>query len=210
VEKSSAPHSFCTIFLPIQKDVKICNTVIYNDTLTTSIGDLIEKGRPKTRVFEKATKVVKQIEGDKKMLSLVPFRSKSLRHSPFAIDRFFDDPFFFGFDESRRDWNPAVEIVESDDEIMLTAELPGLEEKDIHINVEENLLSLTGERTFEKKEEGDYLRSERWYGKFSRSFRLPETADVEKISAKLKNGVLIVTVPKKEEAKPRQIEVKVN
>lgn len=144
------------------------------------------------------------------MLNLVPFRSRSLRNSPFTIDRFFEDPFFSGFDEKRRDWSPAVEIVESDEEIVLTAELPGLKEKDVHINVEDNLLSLTGERTFEKKEEGEYLRSERWYGKFSRSFRLPETADVEKISAGLKNGILTVTVPKKEEAKPRQIEVKVN
>ena len=144
------------------------------------------------------------------MLSLVPFRTKNLRHSPFEIDRFFDDPFFHGMDDSNRTWSPAVEIVETGEEILLTAELPGLEEKNIHINVEENLLSLTGERTFEKKEEGDYLRTERWYGKFSRSFRLPEIADVENIKAELKNGVLTITVPKKEEAKPRQIEVKVH
>jgi HSP20 family protein len=145
------------------------------------------------------------------MLNLVPFRSRSLRHDPFAIDRFFDEPFFRFVDESSpREWNPAVEIVETEDEILLTAELPGLEEKDIQINVEENLLSLTGERTLEKKEESDYVRSERWYGKFSRSFRLPDTADAENIRAELKKGVLTITVPKKEEAKPRQIEVKVN
>jgi len=144
------------------------------------------------------------------MLNLVPFRTRSLGHSPFAIDRFFDEPFFRSFNETHRDWSPAVEIIESNEEILLKAELPGMAEEDIHINVEENLLSLTGERTSEKKEEGDYVRSERWYGKFSRSFRLPETAEVEKISAELKKGVLTVTVPKKEEAKPRQIEVKVN
>jgi len=144
------------------------------------------------------------------MLNLVPYRSRSLRHSPFAVDRFFDEPFFRFLDESHREWSPAVEIIESDEEISLKAELPGLEEKDIRINVEENLLNLTGERTSENKQEGDCVRSERWYGKFSRSFRLPETADVENIKAELKNGVLAVTVPKKEEAKPRQIEVKVN
>ena len=144
------------------------------------------------------------------MLNLVPFRSRNLRHSPFDFDRLWDDPFFRVFDESHRDWTPAVEIVESDNEILLTADLPGLEDKDIHIGVEENLLSVTGERTCEKREQAEYLRSERLYGKFPRSFRLPETADLEKISAKLRNGVLTISVPKKEEAKPRQIEVKVN
>ena len=144
------------------------------------------------------------------MLNSVPFKSRSLRHTPFAIDRFFDDPFFRFIDETPKEWSPAVEIVESDEEISLTAELPGLEEKDVKINVEDNLLSLSGERTIEKNEDGRSVRSERWYGKFSRSFRLPETADLENINAKLANGVLTVTVPKKEEAKPRQIEVKVN
>ena len=144
------------------------------------------------------------------MLNSVPFKSRSLRHTPFAIDRFFDDPFFRFIDETPKEWSPAVEIVESDEEISLTAELPGLEEKDVKINVEDNLLSLSGERTIEKNEDDRYVRSERWYGKFSRSFRLPETADLENINAKLANGVLTVTVPKKEEAKPRQIEVKVN
>ena len=150
------------------------------------------------------------IEGEEKMLNLVPFRSRTARHNPFDVSRFLDDPFFHFVEESRREWNPAIEIVESDNEIVLTAELPGLEDKDIHIGVEENLLSVSGERKFEKKEEGEYLRCERWYGKFSRSFRLPETADLEQIKAGLKNGVLTISVPKKEEARPRQIEVKVN
>ena len=144
------------------------------------------------------------------MFSLVPFRSRALRHDPLSLDRFFDEPFTKLFEESHRDWSPAVEIFESDEEIVLSTELPGLEEKDVHINVEDRLLSISGERSFEKKEDRNYLRSERWYGKFSRSFRLPETADVENIQAELKSGVLTVTVPKKEEAKPRQIEVRVN
>ena len=144
------------------------------------------------------------------MLSIVPFRSRSSRHNAFAIDRFFDEPFFRFLNESPREWSPAVEIIESDDEILFQAELPGLEEKDIHISVEENVLSLTGERTLERKVEGECHRSERWYGKFARSFRLPGTADLEHIKAELKKGVLTVTVPKKEEAKAKQIEVKVN
>lgn len=144
------------------------------------------------------------------MFNLVPFTSSSPRHDLFALDRFFSEPFFRSPDEPRGEWRPAVEISESKEEIVLTAELPGLEEKDVKINVEGNLLNLTGERSFQKKGDGDCLRSERWYGKFSRSFRLPETADLESIKAELKSGVIVITVPKKEEAKPRQIEVKVN
>ena len=144
------------------------------------------------------------------MFSLVPFKSRALRHDPMSLDRFFDESFSSFFEDTARDWNPAVEIFESDEEIVLTTELPGLEEKDVHISVEDRFLSISGERSFEKKEDRNYLRSERWYGKFSRSFRLPETADFENIQAELKSGVLTVTVPKKEEAKPRQIEVRVN
>ena len=144
------------------------------------------------------------------MLSLVPFEFKGLRHDPFSLDRFLGEPFSSFFREDRGSWSPAVEISESNEEIVLTAEVPGLEEKDIHLSVEDRFLSLSGERSVEKKEDCDCLRSERWYGKFSRTFRLPEVADVNNIRAELKSGVLTITVPKKEEAKPKQIEVKVS
>jgi len=108
-------------------------------------------------------------------------------------------------------WYPAVDIFDKDNEIVLKAELPGLKKEDIDIHVEENLLTLRGERKREEevKEKG-YYRSERAYGTFSRSFTLPATVDVKKIAASYRDGVLVVTLPKAEEAKPRQIEVKVS
>ena len=107
-------------------------------------------------------------------------------------------------------WYPAVDIFDKDNEIVLKAELPGLKKEDIDIHVEDNLLTLRGERKREEevKEKG-YYRSERAYGQFSRSFTLPATVDAKKISASFKDGVLAVALPKAEEAKPRQIEVKV-
>ena len=107
-------------------------------------------------------------------------------------------------------WYPAVDIFDNDNEIVLKAELPGLNKEDIDIHVEENLLTLRGERKREEeiKEKG-YFRSERAYGTFSRSFTLPATVAANKIGASYKDGILTVTLPKAEEAKPRQIEVKV-
>jgi HSP20 family protein len=107
-------------------------------------------------------------------------------------------------------WYPAVDIFDNDNEIILKAELPGLKKEDIDIHVEDNLLTLRGERKREEevKEKG-FFRSERAYGAFSRSFTLPATVAVKKISADYKDGILAVTLPKAEEAKPRQIEVKV-
>ncbi len=107
-------------------------------------------------------------------------------------------------------WYPAVDIFDNDNEIALKAELPGLKKEDIDIHVEDNLLTLRGERKREEevKEKG-YFRSERAYGTFSRSFTLPATVAADKISANYKDGILSVTLPKAEEAKPRQIEVKV-
>ena len=108
-------------------------------------------------------------------------------------------------------WYPAVDIFDNDNEIVLKAELPGLKKEEIDIHVEDNLLTLRGERKREEevKDKG-YYRSERAYGTFSRSFTLPATVDVKKINASYKDGVLAVTLPKAEEAKPRQIEVKVS
>ena len=110
-----------------------------------------------------------------------------------------------------RNWRPSVDIFEDDDKLVLSVEVPGVDKKDIKINVENNVLSISGERKFEQEEKKDnFRRIERRYGSFYRSFTLPRAVDTEKIEATTKNGVLEITLPKREEAKPRQIEVSVN
>ncbi len=106
------------------------------------------------------------------------------------------------------DWVPAVDIKEEDDRFVIEADIPGVDPKDIEISMENGVLSIKGERKLERKEEKDnYKRIERVYGSFYRRFALPDTADAEKISAKSKNGVLEIVIPKKEEVKPRRITV---
>ena len=129
------------------------------------------------------------------------------------FDTFFDNA--FGsllnkdyYEEGRL--TPTVDVYEKDDKYVINAEIPGLEKEDIKIDVKDGALSLSGEKKYEeKKEDENYIRVERRYGKFERRFNLPENVDVEKVSANYKNGVLEVTLPKKEEAKPKQIDVKV-
>jgi HSP20 family protein len=108
-------------------------------------------------------------------------------------------------------WIPSVDIFEAQDEIVLRTELPGLNEEDVEITIENGRLALKGEKKFEKEEtEGDYRRVESRYGSFYRSFALPNSVDREKIEAKFDKGVLNVTLPKAEVAKPKRIEVKAN
>ncbi len=108
-------------------------------------------------------------------------------------------------------WAPAVDIYETPNELVVKADLPDVNEKDIDVRVENNLLTIRGERKFEKSvSEENYLRVERTYGAFSRSFSLPNTVNAESIGAEYKNGVLTVTLPKREESKPRQVKVTVN
>jgi HSP20 family protein len=105
-------------------------------------------------------------------------------------------------------WSPSVDIYETDNEITVKAELPGLEQKDISLNLENNVLTLKGERRFEKEtKQENYHRIERAYGTFSRSFAIPATVDDEKIRADYKDGVLAITLPKKEQIKPKQIKI---
>jgi len=107
-------------------------------------------------------------------------------------------------------WAPAVDIFEKDGNIVLKAELPGVEVKDVDIRVENNTLSLRGERKLENEVTRDnYHRVERAYGSFARSFTLPNVVDTEKIKADFKDGVLQLTLPKRDEAKPKQIQVSV-
>ena len=107
-------------------------------------------------------------------------------------------------------WAPAVDIYENGDELVVKADMPEIDKKDLGIRVENNLLTIRGERKFEKNvSEESYLRVERAYGSFSRSFTLPNTVNTEGISAQYENGVLTLHLPKREEAKPKQIQVKV-
>jgi HSP20 family protein len=108
-------------------------------------------------------------------------------------------------------WSPVVDIYDKGGEVVIHAELPGMKKEDIDIRVENNVLTIRGkkERKEEVKEDG-YFRSERAYGAFSRSFSLPTSVDVKKIAAEYKDGVLTLSLPKADEAKPRQIEVKVS
>jgi HSP20 family protein len=108
-------------------------------------------------------------------------------------------------------WAPAVDILEQDGNIVLKAELPGVDPKDVDVRVENNTLTLKGERKADhevKKE--NYHRVERSYGTFTRSFSLPNVVDTEKIKAEYRDGVLNVTLPTKEEAKPKQISINVS
>jgi HSP20 family protein len=110
------------------------------------------------------------------------------------------------------DWTPPDDIFENKDhEIVLRAELPGLKREDIDIRVENSTLTLRGERKQENEVNQDnYHRVERSYGNFSRSFSLPTTVNTEKVSATFADGVLTITLPTREEAKPRQIQVQVH
>jgi HSP20 family protein len=109
---------------------------------------------------------------------------------------------------SRDTWMPALDVRESEDRWEVTLDLPGLEPGDVNVTFEDGMLSITGKRVFSKEDEGDtWHRIERSFGTFARSLRLPQTADTEKIEASFDKGVLTVSVPKTEQAKPRTIEV---
>jgi HSP20 family protein len=105
---------------------------------------------------------------------------------------------------------PAVDVYEDEHNVVLKIEVPGIDEKDIDVRIENNTLTVHGERKFEKEEkEENYRRIERQYGSFTRSFTLPTTVDAEKVSANYEKGILKVTLSKKAEAKPKQIKVNV-
>ena len=106
---------------------------------------------------------------------------------------------------------PAVDVYEDEHQVTLKIEVPGIDEKDMDVRIENNVLSVHGERKFEKEEkEENYRRVERQYGSFTRTFTLPQTVDAEKVEAHYDKGVLKITLPKKAEAKPKQIKVNVS
>jgi HSP20 family protein len=135
----------------------------------------------------------------------------SLTHfDPLANIRVFEDAFnrFFTEPQTNRPWTPAVDIYETENDLVVKADLPEVELKDIDVRVENQTLTIAGERKFEKQDNvAGYHRIERSYGNFTRSFAVPNSFDTDKIAASFKNGVLSVSLPKKEAAKPRQIKV---
>jgi HSP20 family protein len=127
------------------------------------------------------------------------------------INRLFNEAFDRSSDEANLTaWAPAVDIFETEHELVVKADLPEITPEELDIRVENNILTIRGERKFEKQvNEDHYLRVERSYGSFSRSFSLSNTVNTEAIKADYQNGVLTLSIPKREEAKPKQIKVRV-
>jgi len=138
-----------------------------------------------------------------------PFRGAATLQE--QVNRLFGNVLERSAEESNlTSWAPAVDIYETEHELVVKADLPEVDPKDLDIGVENNILTIRGERKFEKKvNEENYLRVERAYGSFSRSFSLANTVNSEAIKADYQNGVLTLTIPKREEAKPKQIKVNV-
>ncbi len=123
----------------------------------------------------------------------------------------FGPPMFQAAPQAAGSWSPAVDIFETDQEIVLEVEMPGVTREQVQVEVDDGILHLRGERKFEKEvKEENCHRVERSYGTFHRSFSLPDTVNPEKVAAELKNGVLEVRLGKREHAKPKQIRVTVN
>jgi HSP20 family protein len=125
------------------------------------------------------------------------------------FEPFFRFPYFQESMQSSA-WNPAVDVLEENDKILVKVEAPGVDEKDLRVTFEDGLLTVTGERQFERKDDRNYHRIERAYGTFTRTFTLPRSVDAAQILANYRNGVLEIEIPKKEESRPRQIEINVN
>ncbi len=125
------------------------------------------------------------------------------------FNTFFESPAPAGGATQRR-WIPPMDLVETEGEFVLRADLPGLSDEDVHVQLEDNVLTVSGDRKAEHEERKEgYYRVERSFGKFSRSLTLPEGVDAEAVTASFKNGVLEVRVPKPEERKPRKVAISV-
>jgi HSP20 family protein len=142
---------------------------------------------------------------------LDPFRGLSSLQD--QVNRLFDDNVHRGRsgNSEMAVWSPAVDIFETENEIVVKADLPDVQEKDLDVRVENNTVTIRGERKFDREvNEDNYLRVERTYGTFTRSFSLPNTVNYDAIRAEYRNGVLTVRMPKREETKPRQIKIGIN
>lgn len=127
------------------------------------------------------------------------------------VDRLFDSKCLWsGENSTLTAWVPAVDVYETEDELVIKADLPEVAEKDLDVRIENNKLTIRGERKFEQKvKEENYLRVERSFGSFSRSFTLPHSVDTQAIKAQYTEGVLAVTLPKRAESKPKQVKINV-
>jgi len=141
-----------------------------------------------------------------------PFRHLSTLRD--EIDRLFDSPLNALTTNSQQflsGWLPAIDLHEDRDHLVLKAELPGMKKEDIDISLHGDVLTLSGERKEEEMfDKAEACRNERFLGKFQRSFTLPVAVDASKVQASYKDGILTVTLPKAEEAKPKHIEVKIS
>lgn len=155
-------------------------------------------------------------------MALLPWRGRvpeerargGLQEMQDRINRMFDD-FFYGFSlaprtEERLEWLPLVDVSETEDAVRVTAELPGVQAKEVDISLTDDLLTIRGEKKSEKEEKKrDYHRVERSYGVFTRTVRLPAVVDADKVEATFKEGVLTITMPKREQTKTRKVKVDV-
>lgn len=141
------------------------------------------------------------------LLNLIP-KSENL-FSTDVFDRFFDDFYPLSTREEKDEWLPAFDVSENEKEYLVTAELPGMEVKDIDVTLSEGILTVKGEKKQEHEEKGkDYHRIERRYGSFHRSFSIPGKIKTEGVDANYKDGILRLTLPKTEESETKRIEVK--
>ena len=138
-----------------------------------------------------------------------PFRNlASLQEQ---VNRLFEGNLNHDHDQSALTaWSPSVDVYETENDLVIKADLPEVAEKDIDVRVENSMLTIRGERKLEKVKEENYLRMERSYGFFTRSFSLPNTVNTEQIQAQYNDGVLTVTLPKRAESKPKQVKINVS
>jgi HSP20 family protein len=124
------------------------------------------------------------------------------------FEPFFRMP-FFAEDAQSAVWNPPVDVLEENNRIVVKVEAPGVDEKDLRVTFEDGILTVSGERQFERRDDRNYHRIERAYGSFTRTFSLPRSVDPAAIVAAYRNGVLEIEIPKKEESRPKQIQINV-
>jgi HSP20 family protein len=148
-------------------------------------------------------------------MELVPYRNeRGIGTFQRQMNRLFDD--FFGDGSwpglwTRSEWTPAIDVSESEEELVVQAEVPGISRDDLEITVTGNTLTLRGEKKEQREEkQGSVHREERSYGSFTRTIGLPSSVDPGRVDAGMKDGVLRIRIAKKEEAKPRQVEVKID